>query len=127
MRRSAFIVAGVLLVANLVAAQDKNNNDESARLTLQVVAGEDKQPVVDAHVVVRFAEERMLRRDKTTSWETKTNRKGVAVLSGIPLGAIKVQVIAKGYQTYGDEHELSQPEEELTIQLEPPQGQVSAY
>ena len=127
MRQSAFIVTGVLLVANLVAAQDKNNNDESARLTLQVVAGEDKQPVVDAHVVVRFAEERMLRRDKTTSWETKTNRKGVAVLAGIPLGAIKVQVIAKGYQTYGDEHELSQPEEELTIQLEPPQGQVSAY
>ena len=127
MRQSAFIVAGVLLVANLVAAQDKNNNDESARLTLQVVAGEDKQPVVDAHVVVRFAEERMLRRNKTTSWETKTNRKGVAVLSGIPLGAIKVQVIAKGYQTYGDEHELSQPEEELTIQLETPQGQVSAY
>ena len=126
MRQSAFIVTGVLLVANLVAAQDKNN-DESARLTLQVVAGEDKQPVVDAHVVVRFAEERMLRRDKTTSWETKTNRKGVAVLAGIPLGAIKVQVIAKGYQTYGDEHELSQPEEELTIQLEPPQGQVSAY
>ena len=127
MRQSIFIVAGVLLVANLVAAQDKNNNDESARLTLQVVAGEDKQPVADAHVVVRFAEERMLRRDKTTSWETKTNRKGVAVLAGIPLGAIKVQVIAKGYQTYGDEHELSQPEEELTIQLEPPQGQVSAY
>ena len=127
MRQSIFIVAGVLLVANLVAAQDKNNNDESARLTLQVVAGEDKQPVVDAHVVVRFAEERMLRRDKTTSWETKTNRKGVAVLAGIPLGAIKVQVIAKGYQTYGDEHELSQPEEELTIQLETPQGQVSAY
>ena len=127
MRQSAFIVTGVLLVANLVAAQDKNNNDESARLTLQVVAGEDKQPVVDAHVVVRFAEERMLRRNKTTSWETKTNRKGVAVLSGIPLGAIKVQVIAKGYKTYGDEHELSQPEEELTIQLEPPQGQLSAY
>jgi hypothetical protein len=69
----------------------------------------------------------MLRRNKTTSWETKTNRKGVAVLAGIPLGAIKVQVIAKGYQTYGDEHELSQTDEELTIQLQTPQGQVSAY
>ena len=127
MRRSAFIVAGLLLVANMVAAQEKNNNDATARLTLQVVAGEDKQPVADAHVLVRFMEERMLRRDKTTSWETKTNRKGVAVLAGIPLGAIKVQIIAKGYQTYGDEHELSQPEEEFTIQLQPPQGPVSAY
>jgi hypothetical protein len=127
MWRSAFIVAAILLLANPVAAQDKNPNDESARLTLQVVAGEDKQPVADAHVVVRFAEERMLRRNKTTSWETKTNRKGVAVLAGIPLGAIKVQVIAKGYQTYGDEHELSQTDEELTIQLQTPQGQVSAY
>ena len=127
MRRVTFIVTGLLLTANLAAAQDKNSKDQTARLTIQVMAGEDRQPVADAHVVVRFMEERMLRRDKTTSWETKTNRKGVAVLAGLPVGAIKVQVIAQGYQTYGDEHELSQPEEELIIQLQHPQGQVSAY
>jgi len=39
----------------------------------------------------------------------------------------KVQIIAKGYQTYGDEHPLTKPEEEVTILLKPPQKQISAY
>jgi len=129
MRRAVFIVAAVLLVATHLAAQkqDGTKKDETTRLTLQVVGESNKQPVADAHVVVRFKEERILRRDKRVSWEAKTNRKGVVVLSDIPLGAVKVQVIAKGFQTYGEEHELSKPEEEITILLEPPQGQVSAY
>jgi len=124
MRRFAFIGAALLFLAAGLAAQDK---DDSTRLTLQVLNESSKNPVTDAHVIVRFTEARMLRRDKRTSWEAKTNRKGVVVLDGIPRGAVKVQVIAKGYQTYGNEHELSKPEEEFTVLIHPPQGQVSAY
>jgi hypothetical protein len=69
----------------------------------------------------------MLRRDKRVSWEAKTNRKGVLVLSDLPAGTIQVQVIAKGFQTYGDEHKLQQPQEEVTIRLQQPADQVSAY
>ena len=109
-------------VAGRLAAQ----KEESSRLTLQVL-NPSKQPVADAHVVVRFTEERLLRRDKRVSWEAKTNRKGVVVLNDVPWGTVKVQIIAKGFQTYGDQHELRRSEEELTIQLLPPKGQVSAY
>jgi hypothetical protein len=49
------------------------------------------------------------------------------MLPNVPLGTAKVQVIARGYQTYGNQHELSKPEEEVTILLKPPQKQVSAY
>jgi hypothetical protein len=113
-------------MASYAAAPLAAQEDEASRLTLQVL-NQDKQPVADAHVVVRFTEERMLRRDKRVSWEAKTNRKGVVVLSDIPRGAVKIQIIAKGFQTYGGQHQLSKAEEELTLELLPPKGQVSAY
>ena len=126
MRRASFIVAAVVLLATCIAGRLAAQKEDTSRLTLQVL-NQSKQPVADAHVVVRFTEERLLRRDKRVSWEAKTNRKGVVVLNDIPWGAVKVQIIAKGFQTYGDQHELGKPEEELTIQRLPPKGQVSAY
>ena len=129
MRRAGIIVAVLLLQATHLAGQnsEEQKEDGNTRLTLQVLTESDKQPVPDAHVIVRFTEERLLRRDKRVSWEAKTNRKGVVVLSDIPTGNIKVQVIAKGFQTYGDQHELEKPQEEVTIMLQPPKDQVSAY
>ncbi|OFV96236.1 MAG: hypothetical protein A3H28_10220 [Acidobacteria bacterium RIFCSPLOWO2_02_FULL_61_28] len=117
----AVLVLLAVAVVLPAAAEDK-----TTRLTLQVVREADKLPVPDAHVVVHFKEPKLLK-DKRATWETKTNRKGVVVLSDVPLGVAKVQIIAKGYQTYGDEHPLTKPEEELTILLKPPQKQVSAY
>ena len=129
MQRSASILAALLLLTTILGAQkpEEQSKDGNARLTLQVLDQTNKQAVADAHVIVRFAEQRILRRDKRVAWEAKTNRKGIVVLSDIPRGSVKVQVIAKGFQTYGDQHELDKPEEELTILLQPPKGQVSAY
>lgn len=129
MRRTGIIVAALLLVATQLAGQNaaEQKDDASTRLTLQVLNETNKQPVVGAHVVVRFTEERLLRRDKRVSWEAKTNRKGEVVLSDLPTGNVKVQVIAKGFQTYGDQHDLEKPQEKFTILLQPPKGQVSAY
>jgi len=113
----------VLAVAVVLPAVGE---DKTTRLTLQVFREADKHPVADAHVVIHFKEEKLLK-DKRGTWETKTNRKGVVVLPDGPLGVAKIQIIAKGYRTYGDEHSLTKPEEELTILLKPPQKQVSAY
>ena len=129
MRRTSIIVAALLLVATQLAGQNaaEQKDDANTRLTLQVLNETNKQPVVGAHVVVRFTEERLLRRDKRVSWEAKTNRKGEIVLSDLPTGNVKVQVIAKGFQTYGDQHDLEKPQEKVTILLQPPKGQMSAY
>ena len=119
--RLAVLVLLAVAVVLPGAAEDK-----TTRLTLQVVREADQQPVANAHVIIHFKEEKLLK-DKRGTWETKTNRKGVVVLPDVPLGVAKVQIIAKGYQTYGDEHSFTKPEEELTILLKPPQKQVSAY
>ena len=123
MRSRRFLALLLLAVAVVLPAVGE---DKTTRLTLQVLREADKQPVADAHVVLHFKVEKLLK-DKRASWEAKTNRKGVVVLPDVPLGVAKVQIIARGYQTYGDEHELSKPEEAVTILLKPPQKQVSAY
>ena len=103
------------------------DSEKTTRLTVQVVDSTTKKPIYNAHVVVRFEVDRKLRRDKRVSWESKANQKGEVVLNAIPRGTVKVQVIARGYQTYGDQHELNQAEQTLSIAMKTPTGQKSAY
>ncbi len=123
MRNLAWIgMAGLMLAGTVPPA----HSDETSRLSLVVLTESSRKPVADAHVVIRFVKKKILK-DKRTSWEAKTNRKGMVVLEELPLGSIKIQVIAKGYQTYGDEHELSKADEQVTVLLKLPQKQFSAY
>ena len=127
MRHPIFIVAALLVLATTIPASPAAEKDDRTRLTLNVLTESSNHPVADAHVVVRFLVEKTLRRDKRTSWEAKTNRKGVVVLDDIPYGAVKVQIIAKGFQTYGEQHDLRKADEQLTIRLQSPQKPVSSY
>jgi len=119
-------IAGIALLLSVAAALPAAAQDDKTQLTVKVLRESDGKPVADAHVVIHFTEERLLK-DRRGTWETKTNRKGEVMLPNVPTGTAKVQVIARGYQTYGDEHHLTKPEEEVTIHLKSPQGQVSAY
>lgn len=102
--------------------------DEKSRLIVQVMTEETKKPVASAHVIVRFVSgKKLFIKDKKTSWEAQTNRRGELIMDDIPPGHLKIQVIAKGYQTFGEEVDISKPEENLTILLKPPAKQVSAY
>jgi len=117
---------GIVLLLAVAAALPAAAQDDKTRLTVKVLRDSDGKPVADAHIVIHFTEEKLLK-DRKGTWETKTNRRGEVMLPNVPTGTAKVQVIARGYQTYGDEHQLTKPEEEMTIRLKPPQGQVSAY
>ena len=102
--------------------------DENTRLTIQVLTDETKKPVASAHVVIRFVSGKKLFIKKIqTSWEAQTNKKGEVALEDIPLGEVKIQVIAKGYQTFGDDFKLSKSDETLTILMKPPAKQISGY
>lgn len=137
---AAWLVATLAGPGNSVAqepaplARDRNApeqpaqiDEKSTRLTVLVMDETTKKPIYNAHVVVRFEMDRRLRRDKRVSWESKADQKGEVVLSGIPRGMVKLQVIARGYQTYGNQHELKQAEQTVSIAMKVPSGQKSAY
>jgi len=87
-------------------------------------------PVDRADVVVRFVKGRSpikLGKKIRTTWEMRTNQEGLAKVPAIPQGSILIQVIAKGYQTFGGTFDVDEEEKTLEIKLNPPQPQYSAH
>ncbi len=88
------------------------------------------RPIDRAGVIVRFVEGRSavkFGKKIRTNWELRTNQDGVAKIPPIPQGKILVQVIAKGYQTFGGTFDVNEEEKTLEIKLKPPQPQYSAH
>lgn len=89
-----------------------------------------EKPVDRASVIVRFVEGRSpikFGKKIRTQWELRTNQDGVAKMPAIPQGKILVQVIAKGYQTYGQTIEANEEEKTVEVKLNPPQAPYSAH
>lgn len=120
-RRS--IVMAMLWLAPLAA------DEPVTRLRVEVRDYKER-PVERASVVVTFDEGRSIAKfgkKKITRWELRTNQEGVARLPAIPRGKVRLQVIAKNYQTWGELVELNQEEQVVQVKLNAPQQQYSAH
>jgi hypothetical protein len=99
------------------------------KLTIEVKTG-GGNPVDRAGVIVRFVEGRSyikLGKKIRTTWEVRTTQEGIAKIPEIPQGKILIQVIAKGYQTFGQTFDVDEEEKTVEIKLNPPQSQYSAH
>jgi hypothetical protein len=99
------------------------------RLTVEVKSQSGK-PVDNAGVVVKFVEGRSvfkLGKKIIKSWEMRTNMEGIAKVPALPQGTILIQVIAKGYQTFGKTFDVKEEQKTLEIKLNPPQPQYSVH
>jgi len=88
------------------------------------------KPVDHASVVVRFVQGHSvvkLGKAIRTTFELRSNQEGEARIPSIPQGKIRVQVIAKGYQTFGQIFDITEEEKTLDITLNPPQQQYTAH
>jgi hypothetical protein len=96
------------------------------RIEVKTLSG---NPVDRASVVVDFGGRsiKKLGRKAITHWETRTNQDGVARLPSVPQGKVRIQVIAKGYQTFGEIFEVREEERTIEIRLKPPQPQYSSH
>jgi len=118
-----------LLASVLLAAAPALADPPMTRLRIEVKSIYGK-PVERASVVVRFVEGRSVARfgkKIITNWELRTNQEGVAKIPPIPQGKIRIQVIARGYQTFGQIFEIEEEEKTVEIKLNPPQAQHSEH
>jgi hypothetical protein len=98
-------------------------------LTISVKSPGGK-PVEGASVIVKFVKGRSkakLGKKIRTEWELRTNQDGLAKIPPIPQGTILVQIIAKEYQTFGQNFEVDDEQKTIDIALNPPQPQYSAH
>lgn len=124
MRSLLVTLAGFGMLAFPLAA-----DPPMTRLRIEVKSIHEK-PIERASVIVRFVEGRSIvkfGKKIRTRYELRTNSEGVAKIPPIPQGKIVVQVIAKGYQTFGEAFEVEEEEKTIEVKLNPPQRQYSAH
>jgi hypothetical protein len=113
-------IFGCLLISLPARADEK-----VAKLDFVVVRSYNGKPVRNASVILHPVGNDG--KQKKGGMELKTDADGKASLDVVPYGKIRVQAIAPGLQTYGDDIEVSQPEQEITIKMNRPQSQYSIY
>jgi hypothetical protein len=100
---------------------------EMTQLSIVVLDQKDR-PIPKASITVTFVSGSKVFKKIRSEWSLKTNSKGVADLPDMPAGKVRLQVIAQGYQTHGDEFEISGKEFTRTVKLKRPTGkQFSAH
>jgi len=112
----------VLVLALAVAALAEH---KSATLQFLVVKDSNGKPVRNAEIVLHPVDKHGHQKDE--GLELKTHDDGKASVNGIPYGKLRVQVIAPGFKTYGEDYDISQPSHEITIKLQKPAEQYSIY
>ena len=112
-----------LLLLGLAWAENKPQH--AANLKFIVLKDENGKPVRNASVILHNVDSRG--RQGKGGLELKTDNEGKASYAGIPYGKVRIQVIAPGFQTYGEDRDVDQPEQELVIKLKRPQEQYSIY
>jgi hypothetical protein len=117
----------LLIIAGLLAMPAFAKELSTVQIKVTNLGG---KPVDRASVVVKFVKGRSaikMGKKQLTHWETRTNENGVVKLPQMPQGEILVQVIAKGYQTFGQKFDVDEDDKTIEIKLNPPQPQYSAH
>jgi hypothetical protein len=96
----------------------------TARIEVTVLRDSSGKPIENAAVVFHPMEGE---KDKG-NMELKTNEEGKTVIDVLPIGdTVRMQVIAKGFQTYGQDYKIDKAEIAIEIKLKRPGEQYSIY
>src|ERR1700756_6081889 len=120
--------AAMLLLACttvVLAQKDKEDTEPTCWIYFTVVRDENGKPVRNAAVVMHPVN--AAGKQERGGMELKTNPEGKADFDGVPYGKLRVQVLAPGYQTYGEDFDIEKDKAEITVKLKRPQGQYSVY
>jgi hypothetical protein len=98
---------------------------KTASVNMTVIRNSSGKPVKNAEVVIHLIDSHG--KQKQEGLELKTHEDGKAEASGIPYGKVRIQVIAPGFRTYGEDFSIDQPNLEFTIKLQKPVEQLSIY
>ena len=93
----------------------------TSRVEVTILRKDDGKPIENAAVVFQ------LEGDKG-NMELKTNEDGKANIDVLPTGSkVVLQVIAKGYKTFGGDYKIDKPEMTFEVKLKRPGQQYSIY
>ena len=107
------LAALLMLALALPGMAKKKKDDPLATINFLVIRDENGKPVRNAAVVMHPVDEDG--RQVASGLELKTNPEGKASYDGVPYGKLRIQVLAPGFQTFGDDYDVDKPEVEITV------------
>jgi hypothetical protein len=123
--------AVLLAISSLSAhAQDTDSRGRkyhppppTAHVSVAVVKDTNGKPIENAAVVFHLSGE-----EGKGNMEMKTNEEGKAIIDVIPIGdTMRLQIIANGFQTFGQDYKIDTDSKDITVRLKRPQRQYSTY
>lgn len=108
-----------------LAAIAQPDKPPTATVNLVVVKAINGEPVKNAEVVLHVLDKNG--NEKQDGLELKTHEDGKTWSDGIPYGKVRIQVIARGFRTWGNDFQVSKPSMTFTIKLQKPKAQFSIY
>lgn len=93
----------------------------TSRVEVTILRSDNGKPVENASVIFHIEGDK-------GNMELKTDEDGKSVIDVLPTGStVLLQVIAKGYQTYGKDYKLDKPELAIEVKMKLPSKQYSIY
>lgn len=123
--RPLLTIVVLLVISTSLFARNQKDESQTSSTSFVVLKDDSGKPVRNAAVVLHPVG----KHDKQgkTGFELKTDADGKTHFDGIPFGLLRVQVIAHGFQTFGNDYQIDQSNQEITIRLKRPQDQYSIY
>ena len=119
------LLSALLPAAALAGKKPSEPELKTASINMTVIRDSSGKPVKNAEVVIHLVD--IHGKQKAEGLELKTHDDGKAEATGIPYGKVRIQVIAPGFRTYGEDFSIDQPTHEFTIKLQRPAEQFSIY
>jgi hypothetical protein len=132
-RLSIFVAVFGLIAGSLAAGAQQDSSKRgrkykspppTARIEVTVLRDSSGKPIENAAVIFHPMEGE---RDKG-NMELKTNEDGKSIIDVLPIGdTVRLQIIAKGFQTFGNDYKIDKPEMAIEIRMKRPGEQYSIY
>lgn len=106
-------------------AQNDDAEEPTATLNFLIIKNDNGKPIRSAAVIMHPVNSHG--KQSRGGLELKTDAEGKTSFDGVPYGTLRVQVLASGFQTFGEDYEIDKPKVDFTIKLKRPQGQYSIY
>jgi hypothetical protein len=125
MRRLSVGLGVLLLMGIGVGAAAAQDDEQYAAVEFLVLRDYNGKPVKNASVIMHPVKRNG--KQKNSGLQLKTNTEGKTSFDGVPYGPLRIQVLADGFQTFGEDYLVDKAEMAITIKLKRPQGQYSVY
>lgn len=93
----------------------------TAKIEVTVVRNSDQKPIENAAVIFHALKD-------PGNMELKSNDDGKAIIDVLPIGeTVRLQIIAKGYQTFGQDYKIDKDQMAIEVKMKRPGEQYSIY